>query len=179
MREVLGQQIHGAEIAEDKRNDDAAKPDQEADERVLEEHLQVRLKAGEEEQYHRRESRDSVERGRRGVEHVARLLRDGPELGAVEESAREKAVADADAAESPRAYDYARREFAENRRKAQHRGERPADARCEDYDADLHYEEHHLLYARQPEVGIRRRRAFVRGERACGKKRSDHGKKRF
>ena len=41
--EELRQQIDGTDVAEDEREDDAADADHEADERILDEHLQVRL----------------------------------------------------------------------------------------------------------------------------------------
>ena len=152
-REEPRQQHDRAEVAEDKRHQHAAKTDHQPDKRVLEEHLDVRLQPREKEENHRRQSGDAVELVPRRVDQPpgAGNL---PEGGAVEKPAREKPVAEADAAERPGTDHDARAEFAENRGELQHRRDRPAQPRGENDDTDLQHEEHHLLHARQTEVGI-------------------------
>ena len=170
-REELRQQEDGAEVAEHERHQDAAETDHQPDYRVLEEHLDVRLQPRQEEEDHRRQGGEAIELVARGV--------DQPSGGAgylakgrtVEKPAREKPAAEADAAQRPGADHDAGAEFAEDRRELQRRRDRPAHARGEDDDADLQHEEHHLLHARQSEVGI----GLVRGATRCeGAERRQH-----
>ena len=166
--EELRQQIDGAEVARHERDDDAPEAHHEADEGIAQEHLEVGLEAGEEKEYHRGEGRYAIERGRRRVEHRAVSGNRAEHLDAlsarcrvhrlegrsVEKPAREKPVAETDAAERPRSDDDARRKLPENRRELHHRGCSPAEARGKYDDAKLQYEEHHLLHAGEAEVGI-------------------------
>ena len=189
------QQVDGAEVAEEERDDHAADADERADERVLEEHAEVRLETRQEEEDDRGERRDAVERGRGRVEHgvVAGdraehrghgALRRGVQLAqrraveeAVLEEAPERIGQDRDAAERPRADDDAGRELAEDRRQLQERRERAAHLRGEDDDADLQHEEHHVLGARQAEVRIGGRGLV--GERGGGGERGQDGQRQF
>ena len=70
-------EIHDAEIAEQKRTYDAADADERSDERIPEEHLEIRLKAGKEKKNNRCERRYSVKRGARRVKRP--VTGDSPE----------------------------------------------------------------------------------------------------
>ncbi len=174
--EELRQQIDGAEVAEDEREDDAADADHEADERILDEHLQVRLQAGEEEKDDGRQCRDAVERRARRVEHgpaaghrakhrlhgrgraVGQERRpvDRPERAAVEKTVLEDSVAEADAAKRPRANHDAGRQFTENGGQLEQRSHHASQLCGENDDADLQHQKHHFLDTRHVEVRIGR-----------------------
>ena len=137
--------VDGAEIAEHEREHDASNADEGSRERVLEEHLEVRLDSREEQKDYGRDRADAVElrRRREGVP-AGQGLR--PERVAVEEAVLEHAVetGDRDAAERPWADQDARAELAEHAREAHRAGKHAADLRGEYYDADLQNEEEHL-----------------------------------
>ena len=150
----------------------------------------IRFEAGEEKKHHRSERRYAVEGGAYGVEHRARA-RDGaehrlrlaarervdlPERRAVEEAVLEDAVAEADAAERPRADGDAGCEFAEYGGQPEERCDGSADFRGEDYDAYLEDEEHHFLDSRHAEVRIGRYGIGRKGRRRRKRGREERGK---
>ncbi len=137
--------VDGAEIAEHEREHDASYANEGSRERVLEEHLEVRLDSREEQEDYGRDRADAVElrRRREGVP-AGQGLR--PERVAVEEPVLEHPVeaGDRNPAERPRTYDDSRAELAEHARELERSRDRPADLRGEDDYADLQNEEEHL-----------------------------------
>ena len=137
--------VDGAEVAEEEREHHAAYAHERAGERVLEEHLEIRLETGEEQQDDRRYGADAVELGRRGEGIPARGGLGAQGL-AIEDAVLEHAVeaGNREAAKGPRANQNAGPKFAKDARKLERRRDRPADLRGEDDYADLQDEEEHL-----------------------------------
>ena len=125
VREEHRQKLHGAPVAQEKREDHAAQSHHRSDEGILEEQLQVGFQARKEEQDDGGERGYAVERRGCGVVHMPFCLK-GPERRAVEKTVLEKSAkhirTKPDAAQRPRSNQDSRAQFAKDGRHLQKRG---------------------------------------------------------